>query len=823
LNIYHHGDKVLDIQSIRDGLEADRCKRWVCAGDFNSHHSLWDGNEREPMGSWREVKELIELGQLMIEPGTPTWRGGQNHRSSTIDLVIASNTATISVAETASDLYTGSGHETLCWEIGKSSAKEVKRMQVPRWKIRQPIKNQDINEEEIWCKEWNRRVQQNNDSISKSPLGLIPLFKSFLDDIFGQKRWSPQAKRWWTKELEEERDILAEARRTSSSTEQFKLARNRWLRAIRKAKRECWEQFLEASDPATIWKSINSKPQPCAMPLILTSPSGEQYKTIEEKMQAIANISFPKKPDYNNNSTQTVSGLSNSLENQNIGDKERFQVCPKLLKHLLSKTSNSSAPGLDGIGWQELKIWYLIDSVGLCELINYLITTGLPHDLKLARVVVITKPGKRDRTNVKSYWCISLLPTITKLVEKAITLHLSIQGELKGWWHSGQHGSRAGKNTIDALLWLIRKVRENRNKKKHTALVMVDVAAAFPNTSRSEIRHTLRNADPDIAHWVDQWLADRNITMELDGHQGRIRDAGSGIPQGSPLSPVLFGLTCGRILKELPDGCSYVDDCAWTIEFDNLTDKNELDSKVRRLLDQAQSVFRKHGMELDEKKTEIAVIYKANQKRKKWENEANRWTMQWNEWTMKFNRGSTRWLGFYLDRCLNWKAHVDNCVQRGLWKQQYVRRFMAAYGINRKLARTVAWSTTMAIATYGMEVIYEGQQWIVDKIQTVNVRIAKDIAELKATTAGCDAIRSADIPPTQAMLDRRTEHHFLRLISQKNTNSDLIPDDAEDILDEEDLPVLDHWTERAAYDLWTLGDEVETSTPTMIEFAPWHE
>jgi hypothetical protein len=370
------------------------------------------------------------------------------------------------------------------------------------------------------------------------------------------------------------------------------------------------------------------------------------------------------------------------------------------LKRLLSKTSNSSTPGLDGIGWQELKLWFLIDSVGLCELINYLITTGLPQDLKLARVVVITKPGKRDRTSVKSYRCISLLPTIAKLVEKAITLYLSIQGELKGWWHSGQHGSRAGKNTTDALLWLIRKVRENRNKKKHTALVMVDVAAAFPNTSRSEIQHTLRNADPNIAHWVDQWLEDRNISMELDGHQRRIRDAGSGIPQGSPLSPVLFGLTCGRILKELPDGCSYVDDCAWTIEFDNLTDKNELASKVRRLLDQAQSIFRKHGMELDKKKTEIAVIYKANQKRKQWENEANRWTMQWNERTMKFNQGSTRWLGFYLDRCLNWKAHVDNCVQRGLWKQQHVRRFMAAHGINRKLARTVAWSTTMATATY---------------------------------------------------------------------------------------------------------------------------
>jgi hypothetical protein len=35
------------------------------------------------------------------------------------------------------------------------------------------------------------------------------------------------------------------------------------------------------------------------------------------------------------------------------------------------------------------------------------------------------------------------------------------------------------------------------------------------------------------------------------------------------------------------------------------------------------------------------------------------------------------------------------------------------------------------------------------------------------------------------MLDTRTEHHFLRLISQKNSTSDLIPDNPEGILDDD--------------------------------------
>jgi hypothetical protein len=97
----------------------------------------------------------------------------------------------------------------------------------------------------------------------------------------------------------------------------------------------------------------------------------------------------------------------------------------------------------------------------------------------------------------------------------------------------------------------------------------------------------------------------------------------------------------------------------------------------------------------------------------------------------------------------------------------------------------------MATATYGIEVIYEGQQWIVDKIQKVTIRIGKDIAGLWGTTAGYDAICSADVAPTCPMLDRRAERHFLRLLIQKNTNSDLILEEPDGMVDEEDIPILD--------------------------------
>jgi hypothetical protein len=104
----------------------------------------------EPTGSWCEVKELIELGRLIIEPGTPTWKGGNNHRSGTIDLVIASNKAQLSMAEIATDLNTGSDYETLCWEIDEldGATDNHHKATTIRWKIRQPVKNDDVDEEE---------------------------------------------------------------------------------------------------------------------------------------------------------------------------------------------------------------------------------------------------------------------------------------------------------------------------------------------------------------------------------------------------------------------------------------------------------------------------------------------------------------------------------------------------------------------------------------------------------------------------------------------------------------------------------------------------
>jgi hypothetical protein len=106
------------------------------------------------------------------------------------------------------------------------------------------------------------------------------------------------------------------------------------------------------------------------MPPTLTSTSGEQYRTLEEKMEVIANISFLSKPADISTIAQDTQAPEELGGNTNSIDGTAFTVCPKMLKQLLKRTCNTLALGLDGIGWRELNIWFKLDPKDLCQIIK---------------------------------------------------------------------------------------------------------------------------------------------------------------------------------------------------------------------------------------------------------------------------------------------------------------------------------------------------------------------------------------------------------------------------------------------------------------------
>jgi hypothetical protein len=247
--------------------------------------------------------------------------------------------------------------------------------------------------------------------------------------------------------------------------------------------------------------------------------------------------------------------------------------------------------------------------------------------------------------------------------------------------------------------------------------------------------------------------------MTLDGIVGGMTESRCGIPQGSPLSPVLFGLVCASTLQPLPEGASYVDDCSWAIPFNS---PRQLQRDSSRLLDAVKEQFEGHGLLLDTGKLEVAFILKNARTLKRFRQQSKKWKIEWGGTILSLQDNTPR-LSPNLDPFLNWRSHVQIRIQQALLRQQKVSRFIQRWGIKRQLAQTGAWSTSMSTGAYGIRAIWGGQPGIVNEFHRLTAGIGQGVAGKLSSTKNDDEIHEAGDPPTRAALDRRTERHFIRL------------------------------------------------------------
>jgi hypothetical protein len=99
-----------------------------------------------------------------------------------------------------------------------------------------------------------------------------------------------------------------------------------------------------------------------------------------------------------------------------------------------------------------------------------------------------------------------------------------------------------------------------------------------------------------------------------------------------------------------------------------------------------------------------------------------------------------QWMGCVIDYRFNWRAHVKHRLALGHHRLRASARVMKANGIPRKLARKVAWAVAMSTAAYGVEALWEGQQWLLNDFHRLTVAIGRTVASTFGTTQGDDAI-----------------------------------------------------------------------------------
>ena len=131
--------------------------------------------------------------------------------------------------------------------------------------------------------------------------------------------------------------------------------------------------------------------------------------------------------------------------------------------------------------------------------------------------------------------------------------------------HPSQLGGRKKKSATDAALLLANEVELNRKLKRKTLVLLLDIKGAFDYMAKNQLLAILQRLrlPYSLISWVTSFLSNRQLRLQFDGNIEQFSRVDTGIPQGSPISPILFLIYIRDLFPSLATRVfSYIDDIA---------------------------------------------------------------------------------------------------------------------------------------------------------------------------------------------------------------------------------------------------------------------
>lgn len=114
---------------------------------------------------------------------------------------------------------------------------------------------------EVYLRAANRTPHLDEEStvgeVDAAAAGRKEAMTGTLDELARKKRWCLRSKPWWLEDVKQLCCELGESRRDwrsrPAAISRFKDARRKFCRGIQRAKRECWDRFLQESKGNDVW------------------------------------------------------------------------------------------------------------------------------------------------------------------------------------------------------------------------------------------------------------------------------------------------------------------------------------------------------------------------------------------------------------------------------------------------------------------------------------------------------------------------------------------------------------------------------------------
>ena len=163
-------------------------------------------------------------------------------------------------------------------------------------------------------------------------------------------------------------------------------------------------------------------------------------------------------------------------------------------------------------------------------------------------------------TEAKNYSPISLLPVISKLIEKSIHDQTQDYLQRNGLLYIYQSGFGANHSADACLSRLLDKILNGADNGKHTGVIIIDLQKAFDTLDHTILLEKMKyiGFSNKTIRWFHSYLTNRAFFVSLDSELLEAGTINCKVPQASILRPLLFLYCINDIPQALSDSHTYL-------------------------------------------------------------------------------------------------------------------------------------------------------------------------------------------------------------------------------------------------------------------------